>query len=305
MYVMITTKAVLIIGGSGFLGTNLALRLREEYKVFATYRTHRVRIPGVSFIPCNVEDRNWMKRIVYTAQPDVIIYAAGSNDVRLAEIEQRKTDHVHTGGAATVSNISDILQPKFIYISNCYAFDGSNGNYHESDVISPITALGKAKVGGENVIRGKFLNCVIIRSSPLIGRGNGINLSFIDKLRMTLAKGRQIEVASQELHSFGLIEGLVETVDRLIKTGVRNTVLHYSGLTKISFADMARIFARRFGYNPSLIVQPRTTARKTISDDYVYDYSLNSSRTVELLKIKPLLLEESFDLIEKQLIPRF
>ena len=46
---MAGTKAILIIGGSGFVGTHLALKLREGYKVFATYHTKRFAIPGVTF----------------------------------------------------------------------------------------------------------------------------------------------------------------------------------------------------------------------------------------------------------------
>jgi nucleoside-diphosphate-sugar epimerase len=63
------TKAVLIIGGSGFIGTHLALKLRETYKVFLTYNTHPVLIPGTTPIPFNVEGRDWAKRLAYTTQP--------------------------------------------------------------------------------------------------------------------------------------------------------------------------------------------------------------------------------------------
>jgi dTDP-4-dehydrorhamnose reductase len=300
---MITTKAVLIIGGSGFVGTHLALRLREGYKVFATYHTRRTFIPGVTFIPFNVENRNWVKRVVYTAQPDVIIYCAGANNTLWAEKEPRKAEHVHTGGAATVSNVSDILQPKFIYLSNCYTFDGGRGNYHESDTLSPLTALGKAKVGGENFIRGKALNYVIVRSSPLLGRSNGMSASFLDNLRITLDRGQSLELQTHEQHSFALVDGFVDLIIRLIETGVRNKIVHYGGLTKTNYGELARTFAKRFKYDPSLILPPRSPP-KIGGEDLILDYSLNSTHAVEMLKIKPLLLEESFDLIEKLLVPR-
>lgn len=302
---MANTKAVLIIGGSGFLGTHLALRLREGYKVFATYHKRPILIRGVTFLPFNVENRNWIKRVVYTARPDVIIYAAGSNSMEWAENFPREAERVHTGGAATTSAVLDILQHKFIYLSNCYTFDGTKGNYRETDAVLPSTSLGKAKLGGENFIRGKSLNHVIIRSSPVFGRGNGTNLSFLDRLRMSLDRGNRVELPKYELHSFAPVSGLVDLVERLVETGVKNKILHYGGLTKVSYYDFGKEFAQHFGYDPGLILPLRPDPKlKLVDSDDAHDYSLNSTQTTQLLKIKPFLLKEGLDLIEKQLVAR-
>ena len=303
---MATTRAVLIIGGSGYVGTHLALRLREGYKVFATYQSRYVSIPGVTFVPYNMNNRNWVKRIAYAARPDVVIFAAGSNDAALAELEPRTTEQIHQGGMAAIANVADIFQPKFLYLSNSYAFDGNRGNYHETDIVVPSSALGKAKVGGENFIRGKSLNYLILRSSPLIGRGNGWKLSWMDQLRMRLDRKERTEVLNSELQSYTNIHSFVDLVERLVESGPKNKTLHYGGLTKCTQYEFAKKFAVRFGYDPGLIVEKRLHKRPTNSsrEDTYLDFSLNCTQTVESLKIKPLLLEESFDLLEKHLIPR-
>lgn len=299
------TKAVFLIGGSGFVGTHLALRLREQYKVFATYHAHPVRIPGVTFFPVDVTNRNWVKRVVYTVRPDVVIYAAGRNDALWSENNARETENLHTGGAGSVCNVAEIFQPKFIFLSNCYTFDGTRGNYHETDTVLPTTALGKAKVGGENFIRGKALNYVIIRSSPVFGRGNGSNLSVLDRLRMRLDRGERIEVLDDEVHSYAPVDGLADLVAQVAESGLRNKVLHYGGLTKVSQARFALEFAHRFKYDPGLIVVKKRYSKSASAYELPQsDYSMNSTQAVESLKIKPLLLEEGFDLIEKKLITR-
>lgn len=294
---MIGTKAVLIIGGSGFVGSHLALRLREEYKVFSTYNTRHVSMPGVTFVPMNVTNRNWMKRVIYMARPDVIIYVAGSEDIVKSEADPRSADATHTNGLATVLNLAEIFQPKFFYLSSSYAFDGQKGNYRETDVILPSTAYGKAKIGGENVLRSRSLNYIVIRSSPLFGRSTGWKLTFFDKLRMALDRGERIKLPSSELHSFAPVEGLLELMARLLSGGPRNKLLHYGGLTKLTHYQFGRAFATRFGYDPNLIMETETQEQTTL------DYSLNSTQIVESLQVKPLLLEESFDLIEKKLVP--
>ena len=301
---MATTKAVLIIGGSGFIGTHLALKLRESHKVFATYLTKPMRIPGVTFIPLDVGNRNWVKRIVYSSRPDVVIYAAGSSNLDWAEAHARDAERVHTGGPATVSNVADILQPRFIYLSNCYVFDGNKGNYHEGDIVLPSYSLGKVKVGGENFIRGKAMNHIIIRSSPLLGCGNGRNISFLDHLRMKLIRNERIELPVSEFHSFAFITSFIDFVAKMVDSGPKNKTLHYGGLTKLTHYELARKFAKRFSYNEDLIFQSQHTKRGSIEAE-IADYSLNSSWVAENLKIKPLLLEECFDLLEKELVSSF
>jgi dTDP-4-dehydrorhamnose reductase len=234
----------------------------------------------------------------------VIIYAAGSNSMEWAEANPREADRTHTGGAATVANAFDIMQHKFIYLSNCYTFDGLKGNYHESDVLLPVAALGKSKVGGENFIRGKSLNYVILRSSPVYGRSNGLNLSLLDRIRMSLDRKQRIELPTEEIHSFAPVYGLIDLILRIIESGIRNKVLHYGGLTKVSHVDFGKAFARRFGYDPELVIpRPRSTPRQQqpASEDFARDFSLNSSVAAELLRIKPYNLEEGFEVLDKQL----
>lgn len=294
-------KAILIVGGTGILGTHLALHLREGYKVYATYHRKRMSIPGVSFLPFNALDRNWIKRIVFKINPDIVIYTAGNEVVEWAESNPRDAERIYTSGAASVSTVAEVLQPKFIYLSNSYVFDGRRGNYHENDVVLPSTILGKVKVAGENFIKGRSLNYVIVRSSPIFGRGNGRALSFLDLVRNRLSQGEPIGVPNFEQHSFAPIYGLVELIVRLVEGGPRNEVLHYGGLTKLTHYEFATAFAKRFGYEPNLIRPVDAPLDEKTHENPESDYSLNSSRVAELLKLKPLLLEEGFDLLENKL----
>ncbi len=318
---MAHTRAVLIVGGSGFIGTHLALRLRDQFKVFATHLKHRINIPGVTSVPLDVDNKDWSKRVAYTCKPDVVIYACGFNNVKWAEDNTKDAEFVHTSGAGTLTNAADIFQPKFIYLSNCHVFDGSRGNYHETDTVLPATALGKAKLGGENFVRGRSLNYVIVRSSPLIGRGNGLSLSFLDRLRMALDRGERVELSTNEVHSYAHISGLVDLIARVADSGIRNKILHFGGLTKVNSLEWGRAFAERFGYDPKLVMeaqikvqaeeekakqqqeQPNKKKAFSAPDLGNRDYSLNSSLAIEMLKVKPLLMEQCFDLIEKDLVP--
>jgi dTDP-4-dehydrorhamnose reductase len=165
--------------------------------------------------------------------------------------------------------------------------------------------VGKAKLGGENFVRGKWLNYVVIRSSPTIGRGNGMHLSFLDRLRLALERKERVELSDHDTHSYAPMSGLADMVSRVAESGVRNKILHYGGLTKVSQYEWARRFALRFGYDAGLVSVKRQPPRQLgLHELGPRDYSLNSSQAIELLKIKPMLLEDSFDLLEKKLVKR-
>jgi dTDP-4-dehydrorhamnose reductase len=298
-------KTVLIVGGSGYVGTQIALHLKEQYKVYATYYRHYYSIPGVTFVPFDATDKDWTKRIIYSIQPQVVIYCAGSNDVEAAEENQKICDQVHGGGSVTVSGIADIYKPKFIFVSNCYVFDGKTGNYHTDETLMPVTALGKAKGNGENYIKRKAFNYLFVRCSPLIGFGNAKSLSFTDILRMRLDRGERVETLTVETHSYAHISGLLTVIERLIEGSFKNRVFHYGGLTKLNPYEFAKEFATRFGYDPQLVVPkilPQQQKLKT--EGSLFDYSLNFTTTVNELKIKPLFVEESLNLLEKELVGR-
>ena len=299
------TQGVLIVGGSGFIGTHLALKLRDEHKVYLTFNSRSIQIPGVTCLPLDLKRENWVKRVIYMIQPDVVIFAAGANDPAWSEVNPRDAERMHAGGPSDILNTSITWQPKFIYLSNGYTFDGLKGNYKETDTLLPANALGKAKVAGENFIRGKSLNYNLIRVSPLFGRGNGRRLSSLDVLRIKLERNERIEVPHTELHGFAPVSGLTDLVSRLIQVGPKKGIFHYGGLSRVSYYEFAKQFAKTFGYDSDLVVQKQLSQAlptNRYGEPLIADFSLNCTQTVRALEIKPLLLQESLDLFQQEMV---
>jgi dTDP-4-dehydrorhamnose reductase len=299
------TKSVLVVGASGFIGTHLCKRLRENYKVFGTYCLRSFSMPGVSSIPLNIGEREQMKKVILTVQPDIVIYAAGKNDLMYSERNPQEAEALHSSGPVSVATVAEIMKPKFVFLSNTYVFDGRKGNYSEQDIQFPASMLGKSKLAGENLLKGKSMNYVVVRTSPVFGIGHVRNPTFLDQLRTKLEAKERIELPTHEVHSYALVSGLVEMLAKLIESGVRNTAIHYGGLTRVNTYDFAAQFARRFGYDANNISPLEISSREKFGELAVYDYSVNSSNAAKTLKIKPLLLEESFKLLEQEMVGGF
>jgi dTDP-4-dehydrorhamnose reductase len=292
-------KTILIVGGSGFVGSHLALRLRDEYKVMTTHFRHAQRIPGVTDYPLSVHQLDWSKELLLDLQPDVILYAAGRHSPQWTEdpANARAMDLAHVAGPSTLVSNSQVMGTKFIYLSSPLVFDGARGNYHESDILMPSSPLGRAKVAGENSIKNRALNYLILRSAPLVGRGPAKNPTFLDQWLLAWGRGRAVELDDSIRHSYATIENFCDWVAQTLASGLKNKVLHFGGLSRVTEYELAHRLAERLEVSPTLLHR-----KKAPSEQSSLDYSLNTTASVRALEVQPLLLQQSLDLIQQHLL---
>lgn len=96
--------------------------------------------------------------------PDIIIHAGAitnSNIVKKNPIQAIKTNII---GTANISNYCINENKKLIYISTDYVYEGSSGNYRETDPVLPYNEYAWTKLGGECSVK-LVPNSLIIRTS--------------------------------------------------------------------------------------------------------------------------------------------
>ncbi len=292
-------ETVLIIGGSGFLGSHLAARLKGGYRVVTTRFRHSLRMSGVTEYPLTVSQNEWAKELVMGIQPQIVIYAAGSCDLRWTEDPEnaRELELQNITGSTTLMAASQLVGSRFIYVSSALVFDGTRGNYHESDVLVPNTGFGRSKLSAENSIRSRALNYLLVRSAPLLGRGPAGNPSLLDRWLHQWGHGRPVELDERVRHSYAPVEEFADWMVRCIESGTKNRTLHFGGLSRCTEHELGTNLAKRLGVPDSLVVRKSAKA-----DAQMRDYSLNTSASVRALEVKPLFLKQSLDLVEKRLL---
>lgn len=291
-------KSVLIVGGSGFLGTHLALRLRDEYKVWTTHFRHHQRIEGVSDLPLSIMQMDWIRELLMSVQPDVVIYAAGGHDEAWAENvnNAKEMELVQVTGPTAVVASSMLLGSRMIYLSSALVFDGTKGNYHENDVVLPETALGKAKVNGENAVRSRSMDYLILRAPPLLGRGPSHNPSMLDQWCWKWSQNQPVHLDDVSRHSYATVDRFCDAVAACIETPIKNKTLHFGGLSRMTQFEMGCLLAEKMKLPKGLVIRKPTRATAML------DYSLNFTQSVKELKVEPLLLKQSLDLLQKHLL---
>lgn len=288
---------IVIVGGNGFLGSHLARSLRKRGRVVVTYATHAVPIEGVLSLPIDVRDTNSMKRLLYAQRPDAVIYLAGSENPRWVDPDPKVAEKILSSAPGDVVHSTEMLSAKFIYVSSSSVFDGTKGNYKETDSVSPASLLGKLRADGENIVRGRALNAAVLRLSPLVGSAHPWRPSLFDRLRTALEKGETFELLHDEYHSWLPVSSAVAAIETLIEQSTKSALYHLGGLTRLTPYEIGLQFARSFGYDEKKLIPKKRPIQKgmvILPEGQKYDFSLNSSEFMGAFRTSSHPIEEYF-----------
>src|SRR3989344_6428342 len=141
-----TKKKILITGGSGALGSSIK-------KFVNCYAPDSKELDVTNFKKC--------VKTVDIYNPDIIIHCAGWTNVVGAEKDRNKCWLVNVLGTQNMVQAS--AGKRFIFISTHYVFDGTRGNYKETDTPNPVNFYSLTKLIGEAIV-GQYSNTLIVRT---------------------------------------------------------------------------------------------------------------------------------------------
>ena len=168
---------ILLLGGSGMLGSDCREVLSEEHEVLSPSKKE------LDIISWDVVIENLQK-----ISPDVILNCAGFTDVNACETEDYLVRKVNVEGPRNLAQGSARFNCRMIHISSDYVFSGQKSlpqPYFEDDPVDPISAYGRSKVESEVAVKENAPNYAIIRTGWLYGL-NGDN--FINSILKNAVK---------------------------------------------------------------------------------------------------------------------
>lgn len=141
---------ILLIGGSGILGTELQ---KLNPGIVAPPHNGWFDITNSSFFE-TIKQHN----------PDVVINAAAIKDNRSIEKDPGPAIETNIIGAANVARACLHHSIRYVFISTDYIYEGKRGNYLETDPILPANIYAWTKLGGECSAKA-VKNHLIIRTT--------------------------------------------------------------------------------------------------------------------------------------------
>lgn len=104
-------KTILITGGTGFLGRNLALKLKNEYRIILTGRNNKQNLfaskyTGCQVAPLDITNIESVRDVFVEFKPDIVIHAAATKFVDLAEKYPMECVDVNVLGSQNVARVA-------------------------------------------------------------------------------------------------------------------------------------------------------------------------------------------------------
>ncbi|SNX56130.1 dTDP-4-dehydrorhamnose reductase [Streptomyces sp. TLI_55] len=261
---------ILIVGGSGFLGREVArLAIAAGHGVTATFASRAGSLPGVHWLPLDLLRAGEIEAVVGEVRPDVVVNAA-----------YRKGDWgVTADGAVRLAVAVGAYGSRLVHVSSDAVFSGSDVRYDESAVPDPVTPYGAAKAAAETAIRVLAPDAVIARTSLIVGDGGSPHEDFVHEL----AEGRRegvlfTDVIRCPVHVTDLAAVLLE-----LAATERTGVCHLGGPDAVSRHELGVLIAARDGLDAARLPAGR---RADVHTPGALDVRLDSARTQRTLRTR-------------------
>jgi dTDP-4-dehydrorhamnose reductase len=150
---------VLLTGGSGFVGSNLA-------SVFAAAGDELL---APTHAQLDVTDAMAVEAVVAECAPDAIVHCAILNDFEALDSRPREAWAAYVGSTRGLSDAANGAGAQLVLVSSDWVFDGTQGGADEATPTRPINLYGRLKAASEEVVTEHAQAGAIARLSGVNG----------------------------------------------------------------------------------------------------------------------------------------
>lgn len=230
---------VLIVGGSGFLGTELARQaVAAGWETAGTYCSRPGSVPGVSWHRLDLRAPGHVGKVLAAVAPTVVINAtSGGSDWA-----------VTADGSIRVAMAAAAQRGcRLVHVSSDAVFSGSRIHYDESCPPDPVTAYGAAKAAAESAVRLLAPAAAVVRTSLIIGHGESVH----ERLVHAMAAGTHDGVLfTDDVRCPVQVADLASALWELALSDGAG-MFHVAGADALSRHELGTLIARRDGLDPA------------------------------------------------------
>lgn len=257
-------EKLLIIGGSGLVGSTLATYAMNDYDVVLTYNKNKPdALNFQSYKVDLLDDRETIIDLIKTLKPNFVVHTAAHPSVDLCETNPDLANELHIDVTKDIATICTKTNSKLIYLSTDAVFNGnSEKNYFESDKPDPINHYGLTKLNAEDIILNSSNQNVILRTAVIYGWHKKSRFSnwVIDSLKEKITIDPHID----QYNSPTLVDDLAKVILKIIEMNISG-LFHATGRTCVSRFEFASLIADVFNLDEKLITPVTSLKKKQLS----------------------------------------
>jgi dTDP-4-dehydrorhamnose reductase len=235
-----------ITGAGGLIGNELVKS--------ATTCAADLTAVGLTHSSCDLLDFRKVDSLFRRDRPRLIIHCAAisrSTDSQGApnlarRVNVEATRHLVELGADT----------PFIFFSTDLVFDGSKGNYLETDAVNPLSTYAETKVAAEEIVRLNSKHC-ILRISLTGGTSPKGDRGFNEEIKNAWREGETLNLFTDEFRCPTAAPVVARAVWELALKGPIG-MFHLCGAEKLSRYQIGQLLAKKHPeLNPKIVAASR------------------------------------------------
>lgn len=276
----------LIVGASGFLGSNLGWFLRDRVELCGLSR----RAPRSSIFPywhsVDVLTRmGYLETLLRDFHPTVVVNALSLTGHEACEVNQAVARRLNGQFVGELASVCQSIDARLIHISTDAVFDGSRGMYREGDEPSPFSTYGETKLVGESSALMETGKALVLRTN-FFGWSPGGASSILE----FFCRAAQSRSATPGYSDFIVTTLYVQQLAALIyqlAPSPYSGILHVASsnpLSKLAFGR--RVFAQS-GADPRLVYSTSSPGMRPGIVSRARDLSLDCSRLAGIVGQEP------------------
>lgn len=272
--------SVFITGGSGLLGLNWAIALRESASITLGLHDRTIGLAGVDTLHACLETIDDVVLALEAIRPRMVVHAAGLTNVELCEENEPLAGHVNVEIASNVAVACARCGLPLAHISTDHLFDGKQAMSTEQGSVDPQNVYARTKAAAESRVLNAHHDALVIRTN-FYGWGPLHRPSFSDAIIGALRRSTSITLFEDVFFTPILAETLSRAVHDLV-VAKRSGIFNVSGDERVSKYDFGLRIAEMFGLDASLIRPGLITDRASLVRRPV-DMSLSNALARETL----------------------
>ena len=233
---------VLLTGAGGQLGLALADVLAgRDHEVVALDRR------GL-----DVADAAAVERACKEHAPEIVVNASAYTNVDGCEQETELAYSVNALGPRNLAQACERRGCELLHVSTNYVFDGRNEKpYEVFDPPNPISAYGRTKLAGEELVTRLTNRWYVVRSAGVYGRGH----NFVRTMLRVAGERDLLKVKDDEFISPTYARDLAEGIAEIIGEG-RFGLYHLTNAGSCSWYEFTREIFRLAGVETEVVPIP-------------------------------------------------
>lgn len=282
----------LVIGASGSLGGQIYDKLKSNGEaVVGTYSSHRTSDGLIKFELGKDTISSIDTYLGDGLECAVFCAAMTSIDKCKKDAEKARLTNVD----ATIQLIDELHSKGcfIIFFSTADVYDGTKGNYAETDDTHPVNEYGRTKLQVEQYIVKNNIDACILRIAKVVGDIHNSKDVFRDWLAKA-KKHEDIYCISGKYDSFVDVDDVADCVE-IVKRNHLKGIFNIAGNESCSRMEACKKFFGYFNMRPDVMVCEKKLSGFNFSDNRALDTSIDNGKAREILGYNFKSLEQIFE----------